>query len=313
MMRGDLINPADVAGFVSGYYGVPPTHSGISKLLEFIMPDVKLAAAANPAGWKSVIPGVMAKYDSMAQEYGLGASSRQRDFDILRTSNRSDAAFAAALGRLGWRGFQHYAALNVGGTANDGDGRSGMSSVGAGDRYASTLSGRDAPLGATAAAGFARELGISPQHAGFFVGASPEMRDALRDAIRNGTPITDDKVKSIKDVRAVIGAIRSGKIKADDPNLPPSVKKIIEDMKKKGIDPAKASRDQVDKYFKDNPDALKKLKAENKRDVAKDAGLTTDQKDDKNKQAQQRVAKAAPKQKGTGAPKEKSSGLGLGG
>jgi hypothetical protein len=312
-MTGSLstpVNQADVAGRISSYFGVASGDSRIAKLLEAVLPDVERASAHNPKGsWQSEFPGLMAKYESLARDLGLGVSQRQRDIDALRHANHTDANFAGALGRLGLDGLRHYAILSGNGGADGG--RSGGTSAG-GERHSSMALNRELPLSATGAIGFAKELGIRPGEAGFFVGASHEMRDALRDAIQNGKAITDDQVKNPRDVSAVIGAIRAGKLKPDDPRIPPSVRQIIEDMKKKGIDTNDSKA--VGKYLKEHPEALNGAKAAVKKDseAAKAAGLTSQKMDDVFKKVAEEptaAARATPTAKGTGsttAPAAKS-------
>jgi hypothetical protein len=138
--------------------------------------------------------------------------------------------------------------------------------------------GQATPLSATSASNFAQELGLGPGYAGFFVGASPGMRDALRDAIKNGAAIGEDKVKNMRDVSAVLGAIRAGKLKPDDPRIPDSVKKIIKDMKEKGIDPATADHKVIKKYLDDNPKALEAAKKQDALDRKDTNGMSEEQK-----------------------------------
>jgi hypothetical protein len=110
-----------------------------------------------------------------------------------------------------------------------------------------------------------------------------------------------------------MGAIRSGKIKSDDPNLPQSVKDIIKRMKEKGVDPATADPKEIKKYLKEHPKELDEVRKAAKTDIIKDAGLTEQQKNDKNRQAESEAAKAGPKPKTSdkSPPKEKTSSLGL--
>lgn len=110
------------------------------------------------------------------------AETRKAIQRTLETANRTGSHFASAA----------HARSGVFGSAGDlarddpsSDGRRGS------ERVASVIS-REAPLTVNAAIGFAKELGISPAYAGFFAGGSPEMRDALRNAITNGKAITDD-------------------------------------------------------------------------------------------------------------------------
>jgi hypothetical protein len=305
MSQPPSINPADVAGFISGYYNVPATHSAVTQLLQIVLPDVQQAAARDPRSWKSVAPAVIARYESMAKELGLGVSTEQRDLRTLRTANQTDAAYAAVAARIGIDSLRHYA--EVQGRESEG-GRLG----GRGELPSSAAYARETSLTATTAATFVKELGISPAHAGFFVGGSPEMRDALRDAIKNGAAIADDKVKSMKDVGMVLGAIRSGKLKADDPRIPDSVKKVIEDMRKQGIDPEKADQKTIQKYLNDNPAKLQEIKQQNTVAIGKDAGLTDAHVKERTKGAEAAAAKAAvPPVKTTAIkPKEKASTLG---
>jgi hypothetical protein len=55
-------------------------------------------------------------------------------------------------------------------------------------------------------------------------------------------------VKNPRDVSAVIGAIRAGKMKPE--NAPPYVRQVMEDMKKKGIDPNTANQKDIQKIFR---------------------------------------------------------------
>ena len=267
------LNQADVAGKISGYYGVPAGDARILRLLEVVYPDVRAAEARDPGSWQSAVLGVIARHDTLAKELGLGLSQTQRDIDTVRHANRTDANFVAALARLGWTGAQHYASVH--GSTSDAGGDGG--SRGSGERSLSAALSRDVPLSATGAIGFAKELGIGAGNAGYFVGVSPEMRHALRDAIRDGKAITDDQVKNPRDVSAILGAVKSGKLKPDDPRIPDSVKKIIKDMKEKGIDPEKADAKTIQKYLTDHPDALKKVKEQNDKDIDARAGMTSEQ------------------------------------
>jgi hypothetical protein len=241
-----VLNQAEVAGAISSYYGVSPGNAAVSKLLAVIFPDVQSAAARDVTSWRSVFPSVLAKYERMANELGLGVSPQQREIEAARSANPS------AAGPQGFEGARfaglHRSNLPLA-MSDDGDTRRSN-----GDRATAATLARDVPLNVTGAIGYARELGMNPALAGFFVGASTEMRDALRGAIHNGTHITDDQVKNTGDVSAVIGAIRAGKLKADDPRIPPSVKSIIEDMKKSGVDTNDSNA--VRSYLKKHPDAL---------------------------------------------------------
>lgn len=259
------MNQADVAGAISSYYGVSSADAAVAKLLAVIFPDITSAAARDPASWKSVFPGVLAKYESMAKDLGLGVSQQQREIDAARNANPTAAGFKAA--DVG----QHAGRLlsNVPLAMRD-DGKGG-------ERATSAAITRDAPLSVNGAISYAREIGVNPALAGFFVGGSAEMRDALRNAIQSGTAITDDKVKNMRDVSMVIGAIRAGKLKPDDPSIPPSVRQIVDDMKKNWIDPVTADPKKVKKYLDDHPAALDAAKRANDKALDTAAPKTDEQ------------------------------------
>lgn len=286
------LNRADIAGAISSFYGVAADAAAIDKLAAVVFPDVQQASARDPASWKSVVPGVLAKYESMARELGLGVSASERDRAALRTANLTDATYAAAAGRLGADGLRQY--------AGRGEGRERF--TGRGDSHGAGSNGRDSGMNVTAAISFAKELGISPVHAGLFAGGSQEMRSALKDAINNGKAIGEDKIKTMKDVGMVLGAIRAGKLQPDDPRIPQSVRGIIEDMKKKGIDPTKADQKTIKKYLDENPKALEAAKKEINMDKAASAGLTDRQLVDAAKKEAGKAA-AAAKTKPHAAPK----------
>jgi len=248
-------NQADIAGAISSYYGVSSGDAAVGKLLEVIFPDIQSATARDAVSWKSVFPTVLAKYEKMAKDLGLGVAPQQREIDAARNANPTAAGGTGLdFGKLAGL---HHASKPLA-LRGDGEGRSSTS-----ERVTAAALSRSAPLSVDGAIGYARELGMNPAFAGFFVGTSHEMRDALRGAIRNGTSITDDQVKNPNDVAAVIGAIRAGKMKRDDPRMPPSVRQIIEDMKKEGIDPATADPKKVKKYLNDHPEALDAAKKAN--------------------------------------------------
>jgi hypothetical protein len=152
------------------------------------------------------------------------------------------------------------------------------------------------------AVSYAKQLGIDPALAPFFVGTSSVMREALRDAINNGTTIRDDQVKNMHDVGAVIGAIRAGKLSPDDPRIPQSVRQIMDDMRAKGIDPIKADPKVIKKYLDDHPDALKQLKKVNSKDVAAQGHMTKSEKTD-----QMEAALQPEKEKKDSKPKPKET------
>ncbi|MEA2875532.1 MAG: hypothetical protein QOF14_728 [Hyphomicrobiales bacterium] len=147
---------------------------------------------------------------------------------------------------------------------------------------------------------YAKQLGIDPAYAGFFSGGSPEVRNALRDALRNGTPIGEEKIKSMGDVQTVVGAIRAGKLKPDDPRIPDSVKKVIADMKGKGIDPATSNTKLIRKYFKENPNALKDVRRAADSDLAARSAASRQSIEDESKRIEaKRGATADPAKPGT--------------
>jgi hypothetical protein len=218
-----------------------------------------------------------------------------------REANITSSTFAAAQGYLHAALGSAAGAARTGGGGDTGD--HGNGSARSGERPSSTsyAYGHDAALSTTAASHFARELGMGPGYAGFFVGASPGMRDALRDAIKNGTAIGEDKVRNMRDVSAVVGAIRAGKLKPDDPRIPKSVQEIIKRMKENGIDPATADPKEIRKYLKDHPDELKAAKNQNKTDDKNAAAMTDEQKRQKVDVKPKTTAPSAKKPSATAA------------
>lgn len=162
----------------------------------------------------------------------------------------------------------------------------------------------------SSAVSYAKSLGISDSaYAGYFVGSSQAARDAIAAHIKNGTAITDDQVNKTGDVAAIIGAVKAGKMKAED--APPSVQKVLEKMKKDGVDPATSDAKDVRKYLKEHPKALEQAKAEIARHEKADEGLTREQKEAKNAGAEKAAVKSAPKTDTTKLAKKTSSTLGL--
>lgn len=253
------LNPADIAGAISSYYGVASGDAAVATLVQVILPDIQSATARDAVSWKSVFPSVLAKYEKMAKDLGLGVSPQQREIDAAKNANPTGA---------GWAGFEWSKLADTRRGTLPLALREESETRSSGERATASSLSRSAPLNVDGAISYARELGMSPALAGFFVGGSAEMRDALRNAITKGSSISDDQVTSMKDVGMVLGAIRAGKLKADDPRLPPSVKSMIDDMKKQGIDPATADPKKIQKYLKDNPAALEATKRAVKRDVA---------------------------------------------
>lgn len=136
-------------------------------------------------------------------------------------------------------------------------------------------------------------LGINAQqYTGYFVGASDTVRNAIQSHIKDGAKLTDDHIKNSNDVKAIMGAIKAGKIKRED--APPSVQKIMDDMEKKGVDPATSEPKAIDKYFEQNPKALDAVKKENTKDVDARAHLTDEQKTQRIRNAAKEQSEKAP-------------------
>jgi hypothetical protein len=200
-----------------------------------------------------------------------------------------------------------------------GDGGTGAGRVSS-DTYARELSGDSiykalasegySSAQVTTALNFAKSIGINDKaYAGYFVGASKTTRDAIAQQIKSGKAMTDDDVTSTDDATAVIGAVKSGKMKREE--APASVQKVMKDMKEEGVDPATAEPKAVHKYFKEHPKALEKAKDEVIKHTAADAGLNSEQKNSKNEQTSEASKKVAAVSSGTVRPKGKTGGLGL--
>lgn len=259
------MNQGDVAGAISSFYGVPSSDPSVVRLLALILPDVARASSADPRSWKSVIPGILAKYESAARDMGLGISPAQRAIEAAKNANPTAA---------GPVGLDHaQAALRLAGSVPLAM-RDGGGSCTTGERASNAAITRDSTLTVNGAITFARDIGANPALAGLFAGGSPEMRDALRGAVQNGTAIADDKIKSMNDVGVVLGAIRAGKLAADDPRIPDSVKRIVEDMRAKGIDPKAADQKAIKKYLNENPDALNKARQQGLSDEQRNKRLS---------------------------------------
>lgn len=293
------INEAEVAGKIGGYFGVTGSDPRISSLLSKVMPEIQLASAGDPNAWQSAFLGVMAKYEGLAKELGLGVSQTQRDLELAKNANRTNATFAAAAGRLGWDGMRHYSAL-FGGRGEEREG--GLRTGGA---TSSAAYARETPLTMSGAINFAKELGVNPVHASFFEHGSAEMRDAVRDAVNHGKAIGEEKIKDMHDVSMVLGAIRAGKLKEDDPKVPESVKKVIQQMRNDGVDPVKGDSKAVKKYLDDHPKALEDVrKATNADEKATVGSATLDQSKTKGQAtASNEIASAQKKQEKLGSKK----------
>jgi hypothetical protein len=98
--RAHHVNQAEVAGVIAGYFNVPASMSAIGELSRLIFPDVQMASRRNPAGWRSVVLGLLANRIGMARSLGLQGSELQRQLQIMRASNRTSADFAVARARV---------------------------------------------------------------------------------------------------------------------------------------------------------------------------------------------------------------------
>jgi hypothetical protein len=143
-----------------------------------------------------------------------------------------------------------------------------------------TMGGRFSTQDVASAGNYLSSLGMTTdeihRHAGYFVGSSDTVRHAIRDHIRKGEMLTDSHVTNMNDARAIMGAIKAGKIKPE--NAPPSVQKLMEQMKQQGVDPATADPKKIQEYFEKNPQALEAAKKEAQADIAARAGMTQEQK-----------------------------------
>jgi hypothetical protein len=116
------------------------------------------------------------------------------------------------------------------------------------------------------AALFAQKLGLAPgPYAGYFIHASQGARETLSDFVLRGARIDGDKIRTAADVIATIGAMRSQGIDENDPNVPENVRRIIRDMKARGIDYKRADAQTMRDYFQDNPRALDQVREQTAR------------------------------------------------
>jgi len=268
------VNQAEVEGAIAGYFGVPATTPGISDLVRVVFPGVEAASRQNPAGWRSVVLSVLANHIGLARGLGLAGSELQRQLDIMRHSNRTSADFAQALGRVqvlvaGMGGWSRLAAAVEGGERSPTSADYAYMANGgpyAADRLPSEMrrwvgDGCDAHHVARVG-NYLHDLGINAhQYTGFFVGSSETVRQAIRDHIRNGQALTDEHVTNANDARAIMGAIRAGRIKLED--APPSVRRLMERMEREGIDPSRADPSQIQQFFERNPNALNEARQAN--------------------------------------------------
>src|SRR5262245_49378230 len=87
-----VVNQAEVEGAIAGYFGVPATAPGISDLARAVLPGVEAASRGNPAGWRAVLPSVLANNIGLAKGLRDG-SELHRQLEIMRHSNRTSADF----------------------------------------------------------------------------------------------------------------------------------------------------------------------------------------------------------------------------
>ena len=241
----------------------------------------------------------VSQYLTSPASSGLDAETRKVMLHKLENANRTSAEFSALIAQGGIRLAALGGALSsetarevarAEGRSIDARGRSSMElahGLNGGPYTAATLSdgmrshidnARGIHAGHVANVGnYLHGLGINaPQYTGYFAGSSEAIRNAIRDHIKDGRKITDDEIKNPKDAKAIIGAIKAGKMKKED--APPSVQKLMEDMEKKGIDPAKTDPKAIDQYFQQNPKALEEMKRANDKAIKDQQGLTNDQK-----------------------------------
>ena len=272
--RVHAINQAEVEGFIAGYFGVSATTPGIADLTRVIFPGVHDAARRDPAGWRSVIPSVLANHIGLARGLGLQGSELQRQLEIMRASNRTSAEFVQARARVqalvagmgGWRGVAA-AAERGGGSGDQLSSLARAFEMNGGPYMADRLPTQMSRWVSTTydahhvagVGNYLHNLGINAhQYTGFFVGSSDTVRHAIRDHVRNRTALTDEHVTNAADARAIIGAIQAGRIRLED--APPSVRHLIEDMRSRGIDPSTADPGAIQRYFDQNPQALERAR-----------------------------------------------------
>jgi hypothetical protein len=222
-----------------------------------------------------VVPSVLANHIGMAR--GLfEASAIKRELDIMRNSNRTSAEFANARARLqmlvaGAGGWSRVARAVEGGASERSATSNDYSTMGryTADRLPVELrryvghDGCDAHHVAGVGnylVGLGMQRHEVHQYAGYFVGSSQTVRTAIRNHIRSGQRLMDEHVTNAHDARAIIGAIRAGRIRRED--APPSVQRLMEQMQQQGIDPATADARAIQGYFEQNPQALETARRE---------------------------------------------------
>ena len=285
-----FVNQAEVEGAIAGYFGVSATTPGISDLARVVFPGVQSASRQNPAGWRSVVLDVLATHIGLARGLGLQGSELQRQLEIMRHSNRTSADFVQALARVqtlvaGMGGWSRVAAAIDRGATGDGPSSLARAMEMNGGpytehnlstemrRYVGFTSGANAAHVAQMG-NYLHSLDINPhQYAGYFVGSSDTVRRAIRDHIHNRQALTDEHVTNANDARAIIGAIRAGRVRLED--APPSVRALMEQMESDGVDPTTADPSAIQGYFEQNPQALERARAANTTDISLRAGATT--------------------------------------
>jgi len=251
--------------------------AGMNKLRDLPPSQLARLSAGSAAVNEAVRTGFSAVYGSLTEQQRRDMQMRQITGQAAGTAGLIDAK-----GRILVDGATGYV---------DRDGRK----VDTRERHSSADYERLPSSGATDrnALNFAREIGVDAVNAGFFTGVSSTMRNAVTNFMRSGTAITDDQVRNMNDVSAVIGLVRAGKIKLDDPRLPASVQQIIKDMKAKGIDPATADQQIIRQYLKDHPEALQAAKRRRMEATAATSGLSGSQLVDAVKAQADKAAAAA--------------------
>jgi hypothetical protein len=280
------VNQAEVEGAIAGYFGVSATTPGIGELARVVFSGVQEASRGNPAAWRSVVLSVLANHIGMARGLGLQGSELQRQLQIMRASNRTSADFVNALRAVqtlvaGMGGWSRVAREVAGGdrTTNSNT----YAALGSGysaDRLPMEMRRYVDRYGAhhvAAVGNYLTGLGME-QHdvhrfAGFFVGSSETVRHAIHARVHHGQALTDEHVTSAADARAIMGAIRAGRIRPED--APPSVRRLMERMEREGVDPSKADASQVQQFFERNPNALEEAKRVNATDITAQTGVTT--------------------------------------
>ena len=279
------VNQAEVEGAIAGYFGVSATTPGISDLVRVVFPGVQTASRQNPAGWRSVVLGVLANHIGIARDLGLGGSELQRQLQIMRASNRTSAEFAQARLRVqalvaGMGGWGRVArAVDAGETTNSNSYAVLGSGYSAGNLPMEMRRhlGRYDAAHVAAVGNYLTGLGMHQhevhQYAGFFVGSSETVRHAIHPRVHHGQALTDEHVTNANDAGAIMGAIRAGRIRPED--APPSVRRLMEDMRARGVDPATADPQAIQNYLEENPQALEAARRANTADITMQTGVAT--------------------------------------